>query len=164
MITKWLMSPVGFTRGEPHLPYLATVPTVLEYLTELTYCNNGSMVVDKYGNQEIGLGAYGRMGLLIQEAFQLHDLYAFMRGMLMFEPIEEVVQGLVQAELTRCEFEFTSMLRSTGEGTAVPVELLLVERDWVHNANGTWSHSKLSHACSTDEAAQLEGLCDSNLT
>lgn len=170
----WLKKPSGITREEPFFPFLTKEPTNLEYFAELIYCNEGSMVVKNYGAQQIGLGCYGRMGLLIQEAFLLHDLNSYLAGLYDGrgepESTKEAVWNQLQGELVRAEKAFIDWLKSQGVDTSRVVlptpeevrgvvdssdEMFLRSRGWRENPNGTWSNEKHA-AVSKAEAMGLE--------
>lgn len=108
----WLNASMG-VRRQNNMPHLSSEPTILQYLAELIYVNGGSMVVKGFGNVQLGIGAYGRIGLKIDEAFHLCELTGTLNGLMIAcdgnQTIKDATHTLIQEEINRVEKEFLDL-------------------------------------------------------
>ena len=109
---EWLNAPMGIKR-QIGIPYLAETPTILQYIAELIYVNGGSMVIKGLGKIELGVGAYGRIGLKLDEAFHLTELSGTLNGLLIAvdgnQVIKDATHTMIQNEINRVEKIFLDL-------------------------------------------------------
>lgn len=104
----WLNSQMGIKRNN-QMPHLPDSPTILQFLAELVYINQGSLIVKNFGQIQNAIGAYGRIGLTLQEAFFLTELASNLNGLLLAtdnDVMRQAVHTMIQEEIHRVEKEF----------------------------------------------------------